>query len=398
MKWEVKKLGEIAEFKNGINYSKDNFGKGIKVVNVSDFQSNFSLDYNKLQEIDPDGLVKESDLLKSNDVLFVRSNGNKSLVGRSVFLSNVIEPITFSGFSIRCRFNERNAFPKFYAYLFKGEIIRNVLSNSSVGTNITNLNQGLLNNLSIVCPPLPIQKKIASILSAYDDLIENNTKRIKLLEEAAQNIYKEWFVHFRFPDYEKAKFENGLPKGWRKVNLYEVYSINYGKNLPVIKIADVSKYPVYGASGIIGFYEEKNVSEKVALITSRGNGSGDVSRTKEEEVFVTNNSFTVIPNNDYRHIPYFFTVELLKTLNLKSYCSGSAQPQLTNASMNNIQVTLPTQLLIEKYKCTCKEMLDMSDSLSYQNKVLSQARDILLPRLMNGEIEVDATIHELEEA
>jgi len=234
------------------------------------------------------------------------------------------------------------------------------------------------------------QKKIGSVLSSFDDLIENNIKRIKLLEETAQNIYKEWFVNFRFPNYEHTEFdaESGLPVGWEKVNINTVFNIKYGKNLPTTLIKSSGKYQVYGASGVMGFYEENNVSEKVALITSRGNGSGEIHRTYQDETFVTNNSFVVFPKENYNEMPFFFITECLKRLNLKSYCSGSAQPQLTNASMNNLEMTLPSIDLIIDFKFKVFPIYDLVDKLYFQNQKLKEARDILLPRLMNRAIEV----------
>lgn len=239
-------------------------------------------------------------------------------------------------------------------------------------------------------PPLQTQKRIASILSNYDDLIENNLKRIKLLEETAQNIYKEWFVNFRFPNYENTAFdkESGLPVGWNVKKLNDIFSIKYGKNLPTTKIKTEGKYKVYGASGIMGYYEASNTNLKVALITSRGNGSGEIHRTYENESFVTNNSFVVIPKETFEYIPFYYTIELLKTLNLKNYCSGSAQPQLTNNSMNNIDFLLPKTKSIKLFENTCSSIYEQIDLLLIQNQKLKEARDILLPRLMNRTIEV----------
>lgn len=190
MKWERTLLGDIAEFKNGLNFNKEQYGKGIKLISVADFQDYFSVKTEGLGELKED-FINENYFLKEGDILFVRSNGNKELVGRNLFIENTFEPLTFSGFCIRARFRTEGVYPKFYAYLFKSKFFRNTLTANAGGTNINNLNQGILSNLSIPKPPLPTQRKIASILSAYDDLIENNLKRIKLLEEKAQLHYKE---------------------------------------------------------------------------------------------------------------------------------------------------------------------------------------------------------------
>jgi type I restriction enzyme S subunit len=132
------------------------------------------------------------------------------------------------------------------------------MSNSAVGANIQNLNQGLLSNHEISLPPLETQQKIASILSAYDDLIENNRKQIKLLEEAAQRLYKEWFVDLRFPGYENVAIVDGVPEGWRIGTLGDLGNIitgktpskknerYYGSAIPFVKIPDMHDciYPI----------------------------------------------------------------------------------------------------------------------------------------------------------
>lgn len=148
-----------------------------------------------------------------------------------MLIQNPPSPVTYSGFCIRARLNDTATNnPRFFAYYFKSKIFRKSMSNSAVGANIQNLNQGLLSNHEISLPPLEIQQKIASILSVYDDLIENNRKQIKLLEEAAQRLYKEWFVDLRFPGYENCEFENGIPVGWHQLKLDDIADIIMGQS------------------------------------------------------------------------------------------------------------------------------------------------------------------------
>ena len=234
-----------------------------------------------------------------------------------------------------------------------------------------------------------IQFKIGRILSAYDDLIENNLNRIKLLEEIAQRTYEEWFVKFRVNGEQLPIDEaTGLPAGWDNVRLNDIYNIKYGKNLPQTQIKESGEYTVYGASGKMGFYSNFNCKSKVVLITSRGNGSGDIHRTYENQTFVTNNSFVVSPEIGFEYLSVPYTLNFLKTINLKGYCSGSAQPQLTNASMDNILVQLPNKELIEDFNLIVVDTIEMADNLREQNQKLKESRDILLPRLMSGTINV----------
>lgn len=204
-RWPLVPLGTLAEFRNGVNFAKANFGRGIKVIGVGDFQNNVRASFDNLEQINPEGVVRKEHLLKNGDILFVRSNGNRDLIGRSMYVEGLREGITHSAFSIRLRFVSEACHPRFYAYLFRSHLIRQALSLHGGGTNISNLNQDILGRLQVPLPPKPDQCKIASILSAYDDLIENNARRIEILEQTAQMIYREWFVNFRFPGHEKVK-------------------------------------------------------------------------------------------------------------------------------------------------------------------------------------------------
>jgi type I restriction enzyme S subunit len=219
-------------------------------------------------------------------------------------------------------------------------------------------------------------------------LIENYQKQIKLLEEAAQRLYKEWFVDLRFPGHENTKIVDGVPEGWEKMPVDSVYSIKYGKNLSTKLITPTGKYPVYGANGVIGYYDIANCNEQVVLITSRGNGSGDVLMTYHKEAFVTNNSFIVLPLEDHDYCQLPFTYQFLKNANFRAVRTGAAQPQLTNQSIHTVDVVLPTKELIIGY---CKKVSQanlMIVNMKEQIRLLTEARDRLLPKLMSGEIKV----------
>ena len=275
---------------------------------------------------------------------------------------------------------------RYVKYCF--DILQKQCQQISQGATQDNLSWEKLSTIKFPCPPIEIQKKIADILSAYDDLIENNQKQIKLLEEAAQRLYKEWFVDLRFPGYANTPIIDGVPQGWKQEPIDEVYSIKYGKNLPTTEISEAGKYPVYGANGVIGYYDKFNCDSYVTLITSRGNGSGDVSRTHHSNSFVTNNSFVVIPQQTHNFISNEFTYWLMKYTDFKSVCTGSAQPQLTNNSVSTLKVLIPTKKLILCFCEITRMYFENIEKLLRQNRLLIEARDRLLPKLMSGELEV----------
>lgn len=407
MKWDEITLDKIAEFKNGINYDESNFGKGLKVIGVSDFKDYRVPKYDGLSEINPDGIVNANVLLKENDILFVRSNGNKALVGRSVFLENLTEEITFSGFCIRCRFHSQDIYPKFYSYVFKGGIIRDNLSNSSGGTNINNLNQTLLGKLRVPLPSLPIQQKIASILSAYDDLIENNLKRIRLLEEAAQHLYQEWFVRFRFPCWEEAEFgADGLPMGWERKAIGEVCE-TVGGGTPS------TKEPTFWDGGEIIWFSPTDLSKNSSLvlldsaskITEQGLKNSSAKMLPPRTILMssratiglfgiiskpcsTNQGFiSIIPNEE--HFRYYFLFNLInRKQEIINNANGSTFKEISKKHFREMEIVLPTSDLIKQFYHLSESFLNQVEYLERQNQKLKEARDILLPRLMDGRVEM----------
>ncbi|MGA2026928.1 MAG: restriction endonuclease subunit S, partial [Syntrophobacteraceae bacterium] len=265
-KWPTKRLGKFAEFRNGVNYNKSSFGLGVKVVGVSDFQDYTRPRYAELEQINPAGIVTERNILRDGDIVFVRSNGNRELIGRSLFIEKPPEEVTHSAFTIRVRFTGGNVFPKFFAYCFRTPAIRQALTAYGGGTNISNLNQGILNELEVPFPPLSTQRKIAAILSAYDDLIENNLRRIKILEEIAQNLYREWLVKFRFPAHQHARFTDSplgrIPEGWEVATVENTFAILGGGTPSKI-------VPEYWDEGTINWYSPTDLTATGSMFIER---------------------------------------------------------------------------------------------------------------------------------
>lgn len=380
------KIQDIAILSNGINFGKSAYVAGVKLIGVSDFKDRIYPDFGSLQEIDAT-VVRDTDFLHKGDIVFVRSNGNKELVGRCMMINKDI-PVTYSGFCIRLRLKDTSKYdPTYFTYLFKDNAFRKAMSGTAVGANIQNLSQGRLGSYEFNCPSIDTQHRIASILSRYDSLIANYQQQIKLLEEAAQRLYKEWFVDFQFPGHENTQIVDGVPEGWEKKNILEVYDLQYGKILPTKAFSPNGKYPVYGASKVIGRYNVANCFEQKVLIGSRGN-AGYVHRTFENKSYVTNNSFIVTPRSDYSYVllPYIYLS--FKNMDFVSICTGSAQPQLTLNSISSQYLIMPNRETIISYCQICTHFCATISNLLKQIKVLTEARDRLLPKLMSGEIEV----------
>ena len=384
--WKCYKLNDISSLSNGINFDKSAYTSGVKLIGVSDFKNRIHPDYDSLQEVDSK-VVKSGDYLEKGDIVFVRSNGNKELVGRCMMIDRDI-PVTYSGFCIKLRLKDKKIFdPVFFNYLFKTRQFKKSMTGTAVGANIQNLSQSRLGSCEVNVPDIEIQKKIATILSRYDSLIENYQKQIKLLEEAAQRLYKEWFVVHHFPGHENTKIVDGVPEGWEEKSISEVFDFKYGKILPTKDFVEDGPIPVYGASKQIGRYTKANCFEPKVLIGSRGN-AGFVHRTIEDETYVTNNSFIVEPCAKYGYLKLPFIFESFKVLDFVAICTGAAQPQLTLNSISSLKYIVPIKDLIVRY-CGITTCYFSKIALAYkQIHLLTEARDRLLPRLMNGEFDV----------
>ena len=230
-----------------------------------------------------------------------------------------------------------------------------------------------------------VQRRIGIILSTYDSLIENNTKRIRLLEKMAENLYKEWFVRFRFPGYEKVEMENGLPKGWKVKRYEDELNVKYGKGLPTNRLTE-DGFPVFGSNGQIGFYTSYMYDTPQILISCRGASSGVVNISLPKS-FVTNNSLvcelTDKTESVFEYLKYYF----LNT-NLVQYQTGSAQPQITINNVVKLKMLVPSH----EVQCAFSKKIRVIDkevaNLQNQNSLLARQRDLLLPRLMSGKLEI----------
>ena len=394
MNWDEIKLEVIADFRNGVNFTNDSFGKGIKVINVADFKDFMYPNYENLGELDSEAKWHKDSFLKENDIVFVRSNGNKNLIGRSLFIKDLPTNIkvTYSAFSIRLRFKFiKDICPEFYLYLFKSPIFRSILSQYGNGANISNLNQDILNNMVVPKPPLLVQQKIASILSSYDELIENNKQRIRLLEEMAEEIYKEWFVRMRFPGYETAKIVDGLPEGWKNGTIGDLVEFKKGKNITLDTVTDGDVPVVAGGLTPAYYHNVANTISPTITISASGANAGFVN-IYYENIWVSDCSYL-----DTRSTKtLFFYYLILKTRQNEVFFlqKGSAQPHVYPKDIMTLKMKKPSSDLIEKFETLINPFFEEIKILSQKNQLLQETRDLLLPRLISGKLSVEHLVEE----
>lgn len=404
MMWRKVTLGDIAEFSNGVNFGKDAYSKGVKLIAVSNFGNRFLPEYDLLEEI-KDDVVRNNDLLSTGDIVFVRSNGNKELVGRCMLIDNPPDKVTYSGFCIRARLKDTTEHdPVFWTYHFKNMAFRRAMSGTAIGANIQNLSQGRLAVYETMVPDIEGQKRIANILFAYDNLIENSKKQIKLLEEAAQRLYKEWFVDLRFLGYEDVEIIDGVPEGWKYRLVSEFGEVITGKT------PSTSKSEYYG--GEIPFVTIPDMHEKVFPLTTEKKLTRVGADTQKNKYLPANTvivsciatvglvNITVEPCQTNQQINsvilsnegdlyYFYeTMKRIKALLDGVGSNGATMINVNKTKFGNIKVLYPTVDLLNKYNKFSKPIFEKILALSKEIIMAEQARDCLLPKLMNGEIEV----------
>ena len=398
----------MAEFRNGVNYNKSSFGEGVKVVGVSDFQDYTKPRYAELEQINPEGIVTERNILRDGDIVFVRSNGNRELIGRSLFIEKPPEDVTHSAFTIRLRFTAREVHPKFYAYCFRTPLIRQGLTAQGGGTNINNLNQDILNGLEVPLPPLPVQRRIASILSAYDELIENNQRRIKTLEEMARSLYREWFVHFRFPGHDKAKMVPSplgpIPQGWEVNTIQQLgQAITgktpskanpdfYGGDLPFVKTPDMhgNMFILETGEGLSKAGADSQASKTIpagSICVSCIGTIGVVSLTTADCQTNQQINSLILAKEITREYLYFRLQDLKQKLeNLGS--TGATMGNVNKGKFEAIEILLPPDDLLELYHRLVGPKFSEILNLSRMIQNLRRTRDLLLPRLLLGQVNV----------
>ena len=392
--WKKVKVSEIASMGNGINFGKSAYTSGIKFIGVSDFKDRIFPDFDTLQEVDINA-VRKNDYLKSGDIVFVRSNGNKELVGRCMMVNKAIL-VTYLAFCIRLRINDRSKYaPLSFNYLFKERRFRKSMSGTAVGANIQNLSQERLGNYEFECPPIAVQFSIASILSRYDSLIENYQKQIKLLEEAAQRLYKEWFVDLRFPGYENTPVVDGVPEGWEKKKLEDFAGVVMGTS-PKSEFynSEQNGLPFHQGVGSYGvrFVEDNIYSSSITRIAEPNSILFSV-RAPVGRLNITKNKIIIgrgLAAINHKFGFQSFLYYLLKSRFFKDNIigNGSIFASISKDELLNQEFIVPHRDIVMQLDRYLKKLDTKLADCDTQIRLLTEARDRLLPKLMSGEIEV----------
>lgn len=284
------------------------------------------------------------------------------------------------------RVDENKISNKFlYYYFFSDEWRATIAENTIVGATVDRIPIAKFPEFPISLPSLKEQKRIADILSAYDDLIENNQKQIKLLEEAAQRLYKQWFIDLRYPGHETTPIVDGLPKGWKKGIVGEIAEFKRGKVITKAQVAE-GNIPVV-AGGLEPAYYHNTANTTAPVITVSGSGANaGFAQLYNENVFASDCSFADINTTPYVYFVYCLLKD--KKTELDSLQKGAAQPHVYAKDINALATLIPPEEMLKLYTKYASPYFEKVKALKEQIKNLTQSRDRLLPKLMNDEINI----------
>lgn len=402
MKWEKVKLGDLYTVHNGLSKGKKFFGTGFPFLSFSIVFNKWFIPEQLYDLVEVDEKERNSYSIKKGDVFITRTSETMEELGMSTVALKDYPNATYNGFTKRLRPITELLEPRFIGYYLRTPEFRGKFMAFSAMTTRASLTNDDLLSLEVPVPPLPVQQRIASILSAYDDLIENNQKQIKLLEEAAQRLYKEWFVDLHFPGHESVKIVDGVPEGWESCKLRDVAEIN-GRNIDENYPYDKINYIDIGSVRNGRILEKANYNlEEAPGRAKRIVQDGDVIwgmvrpnlrayamvlNPDKNDVFST--GFAVLTS---KKVPFSFLYCNVTTEEFVGYLvnctNGAAYPAVKPIHFEEYNVSIPQNNLLNKFHNITEPYFRKIYYLNKQISSLREARDRLLPKLMSGEIEV----------
>lgn len=338
-------------------------------------------------------------IIRNGDILYSRRGD----VGRCAFATERETGWLCGTGCLRVTVNPRVADKKFVFYQLQQSSTIGWVEKHAVGATMLNLNTTILSNIPVFLPPIETQRRIADILSAYDDLIENNRKQIKLLEEAAQRLYKEWFVDLRFPGHEHTKIMDGVPDGWEKSTVASVSS--------VLRRGISPRYNENGKSIVINqkcirqtvvtfdesrrqekpYPEDLNLQDSDTVICSTGAGTlgrvGQIFGDYSDTTF--DSHVTLIRAKEGFEKQYLFQSLKARQTYLMGMGKGSTnQLELSRGTIQDLDIHIPSKKVLNQFEQVAQPMHDKISVISKSILQLQTVRDRLLPKLMSGEIEL----------
>lgn len=401
MKWEKVKLGDICKsIADGDHQAPKKQESGIPFITISNIDSNNRIDFTNCLYVSEEYYDAINDKRKASkdDILYsvVGSFGVPVLIKENL-------KFAFQRHIAILRPDTEKIFPAFMYYCILARDFYLQADSVAIGSAQRTITLGALNNMQLSLPPLPVQQRIASILSAYDDLIENNQKQINLLEEAARRLYKEWFVDLRFPGHENVKIVDGVPEGWKIKKIEELADTMSGGT-------PTRSHEEYYSSGEILWLKTKELNDGFIFdteekITEAGLKNSSAKLFEKGCIILAmygatigrlgissvtmccNQACCVLKIKEKILFEYVYLWLVNNREMLISRGRGSAQSNLSQELIKQIEVRIPSDGVLIKFSNVVDKLLKNKEILEKQISFLREARDRLLPKLMSGEIE-----------
>lgn len=395
MKWEKVKLGELYEVHNGLSKAGKFFGEGYPFLTFSTVFNNYFIPKQITDLVQSTEKEQESYSIRRGDVFVTRTSETSDELGMSCVALKDYPMATYNGFTKRMRPITNRVFPEYIGYYMRLPSFRGEFRAFSTMTTRASLRNEDLLGLEVKLPSIEIQKQIADILLAYDDLIENNQKQIKLLEEAAQRLYKEWFVDLRFPGHENTKIVDGVPEGWNEKTLSQVANVIMGqspksefynsekKGLPFHQ--GVGSYGVRFVMDDIYSTSYTRIAEPNSILFSVRAPVGRLNITKNKVVIGRGLAAINQADGCQSYLYYLLKNKFFKD-NIVG--NGSIFASVSKDELLNQKFLIPERNLMMQFEKIVSQMDKQIENLDSKNKKLIEARDRLLPKLMSGEVEV----------
>ena len=376
--WKKVKLKDCCHsISDGDHLPPPKSNSGVPFVTIANIDATNHIDFGNTMFVPLEYYNSLNDIRKAkcNDILYsvVGSFGKPVLIKENI-------PFAFQRHIAILRPNNEIADSRFLYYVMLTRDFFMQADTVAIGAAQRTISLTALRNMEVKLPSMETQYRIASILSRYDSLIENYQKQIKLLGEAAQRLYKEWFIDLHFPGHENTNIIDGVPEGWEKKSITDVLEIKYGKDHKLLKEGTI---PVYGTGGIMRYVEKSLFTGESVLIPRKGslNNIMLVGGT----FWTIDTMFYSIPKeNNVAKIVYFY----LKGVDMYSFNIGAAVPSMTVNILSGMKLLVPNEDVKNKFETIASKYFIRMHSLQSQLRLLTEARDRLLPKLMSGEIEI----------
>ena len=409
MSWSRITLGDVVEIKHGFAFKSQYFSDDGEYVVLTPGNFNeeggFRLRPGKARFYLGD--IPKAYVLEAGDLIVAMTEQGPGLLGSSALIPENGKYLHNQRLGLIHNLDQKRLDKRFLYYLFNTRIVRGQISGSATGTKVRHTAPDRIYRVNVSVPSdTSEQKKIAGILSAYDDLIENIRRRIQLLERTARLLYKEWFVHLRFPGHEHAKIKDGVPEGWKNNHLSELVVTQYGftetataepigprflrgKDINKASYIDWSTVP-YCPEDSLDFSKYALKFGDIVVIRMADPGRVAIVETEEKAVFasylvrLTRKAGVDIPN-----LYLFYVLSGDAYQGFISAASGGATRKSASAKLLvDFCVLNPSALLARAFVDQVQPLRQQIQALLRQTANLKKARDLLLPRLMNGEVSV----------